>query len=136
MSIEAQTIIIIVANIIIGGILLQQIRSQKQIINRYKGLMEATNPDKIITFQKREIEQLTNITSTDIQELKIQIYQLASFTVHCIEQFEKNNKALAYLGKPESFNQVVWINLNMPNCSKVINEIQTIRQQEEVNANQ
>ena len=133
---ETQTIIIVVANIIIGGILLQNIRSQKQIINRYKELMEATDPDKIITFQKREIEQLTNITTTDIQELKIEVYQLASFAVHCIEQFEKNNKTLAYLGKPELFNQVAWINLNMPNCAKIINEIQEIRQKEEVNKSQ
>lgn len=82
MTPELQTLVIVVVNILIGIILIRQIRSQKQVINIYKDLISAVSPEKIVALQKREVEQLNNIYSTDIKDLNIQTYQLARFVVH------------------------------------------------------
>lgn len=120
-----QTIIIVAVQLIVGGILLQQIKSQKQIINNYKGLVEATNPEKIITLHNREIEQLVQTYSSDKELLNTQIFELSNYVAHMIGIWERGAKEL---NDPNLFNQTAFINLNMPHCSQIIHDMQQLRQ--------
>lgn len=122
-----QTVIVVAVQLIVGGILLQQIRTQKQIISEYKNLLDAKDPSKIIQLHDRQIEQIQNITSTDIDLLNKQVFELANYTAHMIYVWERSAKSI---GEPNLFNETAFINLNMPHCSGVINKLREIRRNE------
>lgn len=110
----------IATNIIVGVILSRQIKSQKQIIEGYKGLVEATDPIKIVLLQKEEVKKIKDSASNDIAELKTQVQQLANVVAHNIEimeRYENFHKEDVYsLG----FNRLTWINTNTPNCGSIL----------------
>jgi hypothetical protein len=130
MSTETQTLIIVVTNLIVGVGLAVYIKFQNKMIKRYQELVAASNPDNIIKLHDQEVQLLKNITSPNINDLQTQVHELANFAVHGIFMFEENNKTLDYLGKPQTFNKIAWINLNFPHCSAIIQELYQIRLEE------
>jgi hypothetical protein len=122
----------------VGGILFWVIRSQKSVIDIYKDLISANDITKTITLHKRELEQTETITSSNINQLQEQVYELAGFVVHSIFIFEQNEKFVKALGKENDFNKTAWVNLNFPKSIKVIDEIYAFRKQgtDDVRANQ
>lgn len=107
-------------------ILKKQIKSQNAIIESYKGLVDATNPDKIIALHEKEIAQIKRMADGDIELLKTQVIELGRVVTHQIEEFERWARNI---GQPELFNRITYINNNMPHCSRVINVILELNQQ-------
>lgn len=122
MTIEIQTAIIIIsnilANIIVGFILLKQIKAQKEIIHAYKGLVEATNPDKIILLHEREVNKIKETLSLDIKVLETQIIELGNFADKSLEVFKQQHAAIGKI-----FYREDSISINMPHCSSILSQI-------------
>lgn len=121
MSTELLFIIIsMVVNSLVGVILFRQIKSQKEIIESYKGLMEATDPSKIVLLQKEEVEKIKRVASNDIAELKLQVQQLANVAAHSIEMMENHETNHKNTKFSIGFNRNTWINMYLPNCGAVL----------------
>jgi hypothetical protein len=138
MAPEWQTVLIIVSNVIVGIILFAQIKSQKEIINNYKGLVEATNPDKIIALQKREVEQLITISSNDKTILQNQLFELANYALYQIENYEWLSNHVDFQNPEVFFNTVEYINEKFPASGSIVNKLWELRQKQvdSVKANQ
>lgn len=111
-----QTILIIAVQLIVGGILLQQIRTQKQIINRYKEVIEST--DNIIALHNRELEQLKKVTEFDKEQLQNQALEMGIYI--------DNHLTRLYsipIDIPDIIDRETHINRNLPHCSKFIKNI-------------
>ena len=117
MPVETQTAVIVVTNIIVGYILWRQIKSQSEIIDKYKGLVESINPDKIISLHQRELEQLNKITTTDITQLQSQVNELSYFVVHALHVTFKES---------DDFNEEAFINRIMPHSIEPIKKSKEI----------
>jgi hypothetical protein len=123
---EIFTLISIGTTVIVGIILRQQIRSQKQIIDKYKGFVEATDPDKIITLHKREVEKIEQGMKADINELKTQVIELAQYVNYILDDYARMAKNI---GQPELFtdnDRAALINRNMPHCAGVLDKIHSL----------
>ena len=120
-----QTIIIVVVQLIVGYILSKQIKSQKEIISNYKGLVEATNPEKIVTLFDKRMELQEKLHSADRELIDNQIFELSNFAVHMIAIWKREAEDM---NNPEFFNEDSFINKNMPHCSGIIRDMQQIRQ--------
>ncbi len=121
-------IISIIATVIVGVILSKQIKTQKEIINGYKGLVDSVNPDKIIKLHDREIDKIKADMSFDINELKTQIFELATFADEIIEGFQDILKT----AKVEEDFRKASIEESMPHCRKLLEEIKQSRLQKEI----
>ncbi len=110
----------IATTIIVGIILAKQIKSQKQLIEQYKGYIEAVNPEKVITLHERQISQIESINSKTIEELRTQVLELGLYANHIIHSYERTAKNL---NEPDLFNRIAVINRNMPNCAAVLEKI-------------
>jgi len=109
-----QTIIIVSVQLIVGGILLQQIKAQKQIISRYKEVIEST--DNIIALHNREIEQLKIVTDFDKEQLKTQALEMGIY-------IDNHLTHLYSFDTPDSIDRETHVNRNIPHCSKFIQNI-------------
>lgn len=124
MTVELQTAIIIIVNIIanvgVGIILSRQIKSQKEVIKIYKDLLRASSPDDIITLHDREVAKIKQTMGLDIAELKTQIMELGTFADKVLKTHEEQMKLI---GQSKRFSRSAIININMPNCAGVLAEI-------------
>ncbi len=116
MTIEIQTTVIVITNIIVGVILWQQIRSQKSLIKKYKGYVEALSPDKIIALHDKEVEQLKKTYSFDEQQLKTQLLELAIYVDYHLTDLYKTDTDF-------SIDRQTHINRNVPHCSKLLQSV-------------
>lgn len=117
---------------IVGVILSRQIKSQSTIINHYKGLVNSYKPDKAIKLKDIEIEQLKKIADNDINKLRTEVFELGNYVDFILTTSE--NTAKAY-NKPEMFIRQSVIDMNMPNCANILNEIHRINQSRLSNSN-
>jgi hypothetical protein len=111
----------IIVNVLVGVILYNQIKSQKALIEQYKGYVEAVNPEKIIKLHDRQIELITSLNNQSQSQLKQQIFELGWFAVHQLTIFERSAKSV---NDPNFFYSTnATIQRNMPNCVNVLTEI-------------
>lgn len=110
---------------IVGVILSRQIKSQKEIINHYKGLVEALDPNRIIRLKEAEIDQLKRLADNDINKLRTEAFELGNYVDFILTTYEKTAKAY---DKPEMFIRQSVIDMNMPSCTNILNEIHRINQ--------
>lgn len=106
------------AIIVVGFILKNQIQSQKEVIEAYKGLVDATNPDKIITLHKTEIEAMERTFSKNYEEIKKQTLELARFVGYGLARDERSAKSIGDPSFEFDINRV--IRRNMPSCVAVL----------------
>ena len=106
-------IIAVIANVFVGIILYRQIKSQKEVIENYKGYVDAINPDKIIALHNKEIEQLKKITDFDHEQLTTQLLELAIYV-------ENHLTRIYSTYTPDSIDRETHINRNIPHCAKLI----------------
>ncbi len=117
---------------VVGVILFTQIKSQKEIIKQYKGLVKSYDPEKAIFLKDAEIEQLKKISDNDINKLRTEVFELANYVDHVLTTGE--NTAKEY-GQPEVFNRHSVIDLNMRNCAHILNEVNKLKNQSKSNSN-
>lgn len=115
----------IIITTIVGGIFFSQIKTQSTIINHYKGLVEILDPKKALKLKEAEIEQLKRLADTDINKLRNEVFELGNYVDFILTSNE--NAARAY-DKPELFVRQSVIDMNMPNCARILNEIHRINQ--------
>jgi hypothetical protein len=115
----------IVTTIIVGLILARQIKSQRQLIEQYKGYVEAVNPEKVIKLHERQIEQLNEVNTKIVSQLQTQIIELGTYVDHTLNGYQKI--ANGFPDEPGLFNRSAVINLNMPSCSGVLASIHEYR---------
>lgn len=108
----------IVVTAIVGIILSKQIKSQSEIIQKYKDLVNAYNPDKIIVLHEREVAKLKESMSLDTAELKNQIIELGAFATKSLEVFEEQHKSIG-----RTFYRTEIVKNNMPHCIVILSEI-------------
>lgn len=124
---EILTGVSIIATAIVGIILSRQIKSQKEIIEKYKGLVEATSPDKIIALHDREIDKIKTLMDSDIKELRTQVIEMGSYIDYDLNKMEEMAKSI---NQPEIFDRsarVGIINRQMPHCVAILDSIHTFR---------
>lgn len=114
-------IVSIATTIIVGIILARQIKSQKQLIEQYKGYVEAVNPEKVIALHNRQIELITSLNNQTQQELKQQVFELGWYVNHILARNEASVKSI---NDPTFFySSADVIGRNMPNCISVLADI-------------
>ena len=104
-----------VAIIYVGFVLKKEISSYKSINEAYKSLVDATNPDKIVALQKREIELMEKNSADTIDKLKTQVIELAKYAAYDLVKLEIMAKSIN-----EDLNIQIIVNRNMPNSIKVL----------------
>ena len=104
-----------IAIIYVGFVLKKEIYSYKSINESYKSLVDATNPDKIVALQKREVELMEKNSAETIDKLKIQVIELAKYAAYDLVKLEEMARSI----KHDLDIQVI-INRNMPNSIKVL----------------
>lgn len=109
-----QTIIIVLVQLIVGLILRQQIKSQKQVIGTFKQVVDSA--DNINTLHNTEIEQLKKVTSFDKDQLQIQALEMGIY-------IDNHLTHLYSTYTPDSIDRETHINRNLPHCSKFIKNI-------------
>ena len=103
------------AIIYVGFVLKREISSYKSINEAYKSLVEATNPDKIVALQKREIELMEKASADNIDKLKTQVIELARYVSYGLVKLENMAKSVN-----EDIDIQIIINRNMPNSIKAL----------------
>ena len=123
MTVELQTAIIIIvniiANVVVGVILSRQIRSQNKIIKHYKNLVAAYDIQYLKSLHEAEKQALSSISTFTIEQLQVQVSELAHFTHNSIIVFNMQHRGI---GKP--FDKDYLIDARLPHCKKVLSEIQ------------
>lgn len=109
-------ILSVIANVFVGIILYRQIKSQKAVIENYKGYVEAVNPDKIIALHNKELEQLKKITDFDKDQLIKQVLELGIYVDNYLTH-------LYSFDTPDSIDRETHVNRNMPNSAKLLKGI-------------
>lgn len=114
---EYLTIGSIVATGVVGYILRNQITAQKTIIDKYKGLVEATSPDKIIALHEREVTKIKALMDEDIKALRTQILEMGSYIDH---EFNRLGEMAVSIQKPELFDRKAIMELSIEICLIVL----------------
>ena len=99
---------------------------QKTIIEKYKGLVDAVDPSKIIQLHKTEVEKLKELNSSDVNKLQTQVLELALFVDSTIRLNESMAKSI---NEPELYNRDTIISMNMPSCAGVLQNIRNMKSQ-------
>jgi len=113
-----QTIIIVTVQLIVGGILLQQIRSQKQVINAFKKVVDSA--ENIIALHNREIEQLKKVTDFDKEQLKTIALELGIYVDYYLTDLYKMGE---HYDTKDTIDRKTHIDRNMPHCSTFLQSI-------------
>jgi hypothetical protein len=106
-----------IAIIWVGYILKEQIKSQTSIIEKYKGLVEATSPDKIISLHNQEVEVLKRLANNNIDNLRTQISEMANYVS---QDLLRDERAAKSIGEPDLMNIDAMVNKFMPNAKVAI----------------
>ena len=105
----------IVVTIIVGVVLREQIKSQKSMIDNYKGFVEAIDPKKALALKDEEIEQIKKNMSNDILTLQNQVSELSSYVNHIIDYGESISEEADY-----NFDRDAFITNNLPSCRSIL----------------
>jgi hypothetical protein len=70
----------------------KEIKTQKSIFEQYKGLVEATSPEKIIALHNQEIEQIQNIADADEKLLQDWAYELGVYVEYIVTTSGEHTK--------------------------------------------
>lgn len=116
MSQDYLIIINIIITLIVGGVLLSQIRAQKTIIDKYKDFANVIDPKKALSLKDVEIEQIKKNMSNDIQTLQNQVSELSSYVNYIIQYGEETSQEINY-----TFDVDAFITNNFPSCRNVLN---------------
>lgn len=119
------TIIGMIITGIVGVILYRQIKSQKDIIKHYKGLVGRLDPKNVLILKDAEIEQMKRIADNDVNNLKGEVVELANYVDTLLTMYENMAKEI---GHPESFNRQRAIDRNLPKSANLLNEIHKTHQ--------
>jgi len=107
-----------IAIIYVGFVLKKEISSYKSINDSYKSLVDATNPDKIVALQKREVELMEKNSADTIDKLRTQVIELAKYVAYDLVKLEETAKSIKY-----DLDIQVIINRNMPNSVRVLDVV-------------
>lgn len=105
----------IVATIIVGYILVKQIKSQNRIIGHYKDLFNGLSPEKNLSLKDEEIKQIQKNASNNLKILQKQNEELCMYMNHLFNTFEKMGQDV-----DDPFDRQAVIVANMPSCLSLI----------------
>ena len=113
----------IVTTSVVGIFLYRQIKSQTELINHYKGYVEAIDPKRIITLHEQELTKLQQLTSDNIREVKTQLVEMGWYVDNIL-----TDRELSYKQSNYQFDRQSEIREYMPQCINVLNVIREHRQ--------
>ena len=89
MSHELLSFLYFFISVLVGVILVKQIRVQKTIIAKYEIYSKSIDPTKALNLKDEEVAQIENNFGNDRELLQKQVYELSSYINEILNNVEK-----------------------------------------------
>ena len=117
MSHELLSFLYFFISVLVGVILVKQIRVQKTIIAKYEIYSKSIDPTKALNLKDEEVAQIENNFGNDRELLQKQVYELSSYINEILNNVEKIREELGDdSGVLDKSSTIVNY---MPSCKKI-----------------